>query len=77
MEELLVKIKEIQQYLYGGYKDEGTTNLEWLDVSEKQNCFGFQIYFEFISILEILVSVCWALQVAAQVSVIRYHCASQ
>lgn len=32
MEELLEEIQAIQKYLYGGYKNEGTSNMDWLEV---------------------------------------------
>lgn len=44
MEELLVKVQEIQQYLYGGYKDEGATNVEWLDVRIRGYSLSFAIF---------------------------------
>lgn len=37
MEELLEEIQEIQKYLYGGFKSEGATNLDWLDVRKNKN----------------------------------------
>lgn len=32
MEELLEEIQEIQKHLYGGFKEEGDTNVDWLEV---------------------------------------------
>lgn len=32
MDELLTQIQEIQKHLYGGYKAEGETNVDWLEV---------------------------------------------
>lgn len=45
MEELLNDIQEIQKYLYGGYKNEGGTNIDWLEVRkiEKFSEKKFQI----------------------------------
>lgn len=33
MQQILIDIQTIQQYLHGGYKDEVSTNVQWLDVS--------------------------------------------
>jgi len=38
MEELLEQISEVQKFLYGGYKTEGATNLDWLEVSSVLIC---------------------------------------
>lgn len=35
MEKLIEEIQEIQKFLHSGYKNEGTTNLDWLNVSMK------------------------------------------
>lgn len=34
MDELLEEIQAIQKHLYGGYKNEGESNMDWLEVSE-------------------------------------------
>lgn len=43
MEELLEQIQEIQKHLYGGFKEEGATNVDWLEVRRTiqsfTNCF--------------------------------------
>lgn len=38
MQEILQDIQTIQNYLHGGYKDEVSTNHQWLDVSEMKFC---------------------------------------
>lgn len=52
MDELLTQIQEIQKHLYGGYKTEGETNIDWLEVRQKklkhfkklENIFKIQIF---------------------------------
>lgn len=34
MQDILLEIQNIQNYLHGGYKNEVTTNIQWLDVSK-------------------------------------------
>lgn len=41
MDELLTQIQEIQKHLYGGYKTEEETNVDWLEVRSK--CSNFKI----------------------------------
>lgn len=37
MDELLEEIQAIQKHLYGGYKNEGESNMDWLEVNETRN----------------------------------------
>lgn len=37
MKELQEELQTIQKYLYSGYKNDGETNAEWLNVSRAQN----------------------------------------
>ncbi|CRK88982.1 CLUMA_CG002675, isoform A [Clunio marinus] len=48
MEELLEEIQAIQKFLYGGYKIESDTNLDWLDQLSTQFVKLFQILQKFL-----------------------------
>lgn len=47
MDELLEEIQAIQKHLYGGYKNEGESNMDWLEVSETHKN-RFQVNFKYI-----------------------------
>lgn len=48
MDELLDEIQAIQKHLYGGYKNEGESNMDWLEVN-KTKIIDFKLIFKSIS----------------------------